>query len=161
MSSWSFVQFTAMNLGRENKFSSDEKWLVDEIIYLLDKYPELEQYINKKKGSLSLSDILLAFFEVIRLRKKINKIDNHANLKNYDYDDLYKIRLSDYFLAGFSIFLALKYCFNHRYNKDEYIYWNIDYTEAYKAVLKTINQKNTGINEPPISGGSNNPFKPR
>ena len=64
---------------------------------------------------------------------------------------LKKLRLSHYLLAGFVLSTALKYCFNHRYNKDKFYIWEIDYTESRKAVLENLALKKIS---PDLSGVS-------
>lgn len=161
MSSWKFAQSLADELSNELGYEEPQIWLMKEITFLLGKYPELADFISKKRGLMSLSDILIAFFEMLRKRKSINKDRYLSKLKSIKWDELYRVRLSNYFLAGLTISIALKYCFNHKYNKDQYIRWNFDCTDSKKLIDENLKQnKLFNSRDKKSSGSSWKQFKP-
>lgn len=137
MASYSYVQSLVSLLEKENKLKNAELWLAHEVLYLLNKYPELQDYIDKNLSNLSLSEILVAFFKMLRQKKKYKR----PNYRALPPKKLKKLRLSHYLLAGFMISSAFRYCYNHRYNVNQHIEWEIDFTDAEKEVLRNLNSQ--------------------
>ncbi|WP_274803954.1 hypothetical protein [Pseudoalteromonas rhizosphaerae] len=134
MASWELAKYLAAELVKEHNLKNAESWLTDEVLYLLNKYPELESYIDSKSGTLTISDIISAYL----LSPRNNKKTKRLYLRGFKPETLYKLRLSHYLLAGFLFSTALRFCFNHRYNKQQLILWEIDYTESKKLILKKL-----------------------
>lgn len=134
MASWKLAQNLATELVQENNLNNAESWLTEEVLYLLNKYPELESYIDSKSGTLSISDIIAAYILSPRNKQKTKRL----YLRGFKPETLYKLRLSHYLLAGFLFPVALRFCFNHRYNKQQFILWEMDYTESKKLILKNL-----------------------
>ncbi|MCF6438045.1 hypothetical protein L1077_01170 [Pseudoalteromonas luteoviolacea] len=161
MSSWKFAQSLADELSTELGYEDTQLWLVKEISFLLGKYPELDEFIGKNRGELSLSDIFVAFFEMLRKRKKINKNKYFSRLKSIKWENLHQVRLSNYLIAGLAFSIALKYCFNHKYNNDEYIRWKFDCTDSKKLIDKNLKlNKFFSSSDKKTSGSSWKQFKP-
>jgi hypothetical protein len=112
-----------------------ENWLITEVSQLLYSYPQLAKFIASNYGIMSILEIVQLFFEEERRRNKLQENDIYLYLRSVAWDKLHKIRLGYYLLAGISLVLAVDYCFNHRYNKDQYVRWNIDYTDSYNHYL--------------------------
>ncbi|MDO6679512.1 hypothetical protein [Shewanella sp. 4_MG-2023] len=134
MASWELAKYLAGELVKEHNLKNAESWLTEEVLYLLNKYPELESYIDSKSGTLTISDIISAYL----LSPRNNKKTKRLYLRWFKPETLYKLRLSHYLLAGFLFSTALRFCFNHRYNKQQLILWEIDYTESKKLILKNL-----------------------
>ena len=134
MESWKSAQNLVTELAKANKLKNAESWLTEEVLYLLKKYPELESYIDSQSGTLSISDIISAYILSPRKNKKTRRL----YLRGFKPETLYKLRLSHYLLAGFLFSTALRFCFNHRYNKQQFILWEIDHTESKKLILKNL-----------------------
>ena len=134
MASWKSAQNLVTELAKDNNLKNAESWLTEEVLYLLKKYPELESYIDSQSGTLSISDIISAYILSPRKNKKTRRL----YLRGFKPETLYKLRLSHYLLAGFLFSTALRFCFNHRYNKQQFILWEIDHTESKKLILKNL-----------------------
>ena len=93
-----------------------------------------EDSLVKASGTLSISDIISAYILSPRKNKKTRRL----YLRGFKPETLYKLRLSHYLLAGFLFSTALRFCFNHRYNKQQFILWEIDHTESKKLILKNL-----------------------
>lgn len=112
-----------------------EDWLIKAVSLLLASYPLLVDFIASKAGSIPLLDIIQLFFEEEGRRQGLNQRKALSYLRSLGWEDLQKPNLEHYLLAGLAMYIALNYCFNHKYNKKEYIRWDIDYTDAYRAYL--------------------------
>ena len=134
MASWKLAQNLATKLAMDNSLKNAENWLTEEVLYLLNKYPELESYIDSQSGTLTISDIISAYLLSLIKMKKTKRL----YLRGFKPDNLYKLRLSHYLIAGFLFSTALRFCFNHRYNKQQFILWEMDYTESKKLILKNL-----------------------
>jgi hypothetical protein len=134
MASWKLAQNLATELAKDNNLKNAESWLTEEVLYLLNKYPELKSYIDSQSGTLTISDIISAYILSPRKNTKVKRL----YLRGFKPETLYKLRLSHYLLAGFLFSTALRFCFNHRYNKQKFILWEMDYTESKKLILKNL-----------------------
>ena len=161
MSNWRFAQSLANELSTELGYEDPQIWLMKEISFLLGKYPELADFIVKRRGLISLTDILMAFFEMLRTRNKINKNKYYSRLKSIKWEYLNQLRLSNYLIAGLTFSIALKYCFNHKYNNTEYIRWNFDCTDSKKLINENLKHKKSfNSSDKESSGSSWKQFKP-
>lgn len=142
MASWKLAQYLAIELAKDNNLKNGESWLTEEVLYLLNKYPKLESYIDSKSGTLTISDIISAYILLPRNNKKPKRL----YLRGFKPETLYKLRLSHYLLAGFLFPTALRFCFNHRYNKQQFILWEMDYTESKKLILKRLVVQEIAVN---------------
>jgi len=134
MASWILAQNLATQLAQENNIKGSSSWLTEEVLYLLNKYPELSTFIDSKSGTLTLSDIISAYFLMLRKTKKAKRL----YLRGLKPEKLKKLRLSHYLLAGFLFAVALRFCFNHRYNKRQFFLWEMDCTESRELILKNL-----------------------